>query len=230
MLLSGRVAIIPGVGGLGGAVARAFAREGAAVVLGDPSEAALEYARTAVAVQWGMVRTVRTDGTATDGERLVQAALDAFDRVDVVVCNADMPSHAAPGVEPDAWDRTLEATLFAALALAHAAIPPMRAAGRGAIVFVNSPLLREPAVGHGPEAAASGALLIAAQVLARELGPSNIRVNTIVPRPDTAAATVAVSTHGEPAGDPAADAIVFLASDLAAVVTGQSLDVRTAAV
>jgi NAD(P)-dependent dehydrogenase (short-subunit alcohol dehydrogenase family) len=228
MLLSGRVAIVPGVGGLGGAVARAFAREGAAVVLGDPSGAALEYARTSVAVQGGVVRTVRTDGTTTDGERLVQAALEAFDRVDVVVCNTDTPSPAAPAVEPDAWDRALETTLYAALQLAHAAIPPMRAGGRGAIVFVNSPLLREPAVGHGPQVAASGALLTAAQVLARELGPSNIRVNTIVPRPGAGVAPA--PTHGEPAGDPAADAIVFLASDLATVVTGQSLDVRTTAV
>jgi NAD(P)-dependent dehydrogenase (short-subunit alcohol dehydrogenase family) len=230
MLLSGRVAIIPGVGDLGGAVARAFAREGAAIVLGDPSDAALEYARTAAAVQGGMVRTVRTDGTATDGERLVQAALDAFGRVDVVVCGAHTPSHSAFGVEPGGWDRALETMLFAALDLVHAAIPPMRAAGRGAIVFVNSPLLREPAIGQTPQVAAAGALLTAAQVLARELGPANIRVNTLVPRPDDLASTATGPTHGEPAGNPAADAIVFLASDLAAAVTGQSLDVRTSAI
>jgi len=87
MLLSGRVAIIAGVGGLGSAVARAFAREGAAVVLGDSGDAALAYARAAVADHGGVVRTVRTESTSADGDRLVRAALDAFDRVDVVICN-----------------------------------------------------------------------------------------------------------------------------------------------
>jgi NAD(P)-dependent dehydrogenase (short-subunit alcohol dehydrogenase family) len=227
MLLSGRVAIIAGVGGLGSAVARAFAREGAAVVLGDPGDAALAYARAAVADHGGVVRTVRTGGTNADGERLVGAALDAFDRLDVVICNA-AASLDASGPDIEGWDRTLDTTLFAALELAHAAIPPLRAAGGGAIVFVSSPLVREPLAGHAPQVAAYGALLTASQVLARELGPSNIRVNTVVPRPEGPPPGAPGPAPEEPTGDAAADAIVFLASDLAAVVTGQSLDVRTA--
>ena len=227
MLLSGRVAIVAGLGGLGGAVARAFAREGAAVVLGDAGDAALAYARAAVADHGGVVRAVRTEGTSADAERLVQVALDAFNRLDVVVSNADAVLDVS-GADADAWDRALDATLFPALELAHAAIPPMRAAGGGAIVFVSSPLLREPVAGHGPQVAAYGALLTASQVLARELGPSNIRVNTVVPRPGEAPEGPPGPSPGEPPGAPAADAIVFLASDLAAVVTGQSLDVRTA--
>jgi NAD(P)-dependent dehydrogenase (short-subunit alcohol dehydrogenase family) len=225
MLLSGRVAIVGGLTGVGGAVARAFGREGAAVVLGDPSEAALVMIKQEVVDGGGVVRTVTTElADEGDGTRLVQAALDAFGQLDILVCNphgVDVPERFA-AADLDRWRRELDTTLFGSLQLARAAIPPMRAARRGSIVFVSAGVLREPAVQQGARAAAYGALLTASQVLARELGPADIRVNTIVPRPADLASTV-----GEPASDAAADAVVFLASDLAAVVTGQSLDVRT---
>jgi len=99
----------------------------------------------------------------------------------------------------------------------RAAIPSLQAVGGGAIVFVNAPALRDPAAAHGADAAASGALLTAAQALARELGPSNIRVNSIVPRPLSHAARVA-PTAATRASDAAADATVFLASDVVLVI------------
>ena len=229
MLFSGRVAIVAGLAGVGPAVARALAREGAAVVLGDPDDAARRAAHTEVAALGGTARSVATGrGARADGEALVQAALEAFGRLDVLVTNAARPDTAAPfaGADLDEWRQHLEATLFATLETVRAAIPPLRAADGGAIVFVNAPDLRDPAAAHGADAAASGALLSAAQALARELGPSSIRVNSIVPRPLSHAARVA-PTAATRASDAAADATVFLASDLAAAVTGQSLDVQT---
>ena len=230
MLLSGQVAIVAGAAGLGRSVTRAFAREGAAVVVGDPREGTLVVEKAEVAALGGVIRTVATELThAADGERLVAAALDAFGRVDVVVTNAHVPESADRLAAADlgAWRRDLDAGVFAALHLARAAIPPMRAERHGSIVFVNASVLRGAAARQGAHAAASGALLTAAQVLARELGPANIRVNTIVPLPSDDGRPAAPGPLPNVDDDAGADAIVFLASDLAAVVTGQSLDVQT---
>jgi len=221
MLLIGRVAVVAGVAGLGRPVARALAREGAALVLADPDDAVLATVKADVASRGAAVRTV--SGELTDpasGDRLVQIALDAFGQLDVLVSNAGGPAGNARFAKSDldAWRQALDATLFASLQIARAAIIPMRAARRGSIVFVNAGVLRSPAVGAGAAAASYGALLTASQVLARELGPSNIRVNSIVPRP--------AGNASDADGDAAADAVVFLASDLASVVTGQSLDVH----
>ena len=79
-------------------------------------------------------------------------------------------------------------------------------------MFVNDAVVRTLAPGQGEDAAAKGALLTAVHVLAKELGRARIRVNSVVP--GAAAAPDAV-----------ADAVVFFASDLSAVVTGQTLDV-----
>lgn len=222
MLLIGRVAVVAGVAGIGRPVARAMAREGAALVLADPDETVLDTVKADVASRGAAVRTVSGELTdETSGDRLVQIALDAFGQLDVLVSNAGGPDGNARFAESDleAWRQALDATLFASLQIARAAIVPMRAEHGGSIVFVNAGVVRAPTVGAGAAAASYGALLTASQVLARELGPSNIRVNSIVPRP-------ASDVAGDADGGAAADAVVFLASDLASVVTGQSLDVH----
>ena len=130
-----------------------------------------------------------------------------------------------------------------------AIVPTMKAQGRGAIVFVNSMSIRIVEPFMGGYAASKGALLTASQTLAKELGPSGIRVNSIVPGYIWSAKMEAYfrhlaqergvtyeSVHTDvtsrtalrhiPDSAEVADAVVLLASDLARAITGQALDVN----
>ena len=253
MLLNDKVGIVSGVGpGLGRQIALAFAREGAAVVLGARTESYLETVRAEIEALSGRAAVAATDITdATQCERLVDTARDAFGRVDVLVHNAFAPDVFQPfeTVDLDAWRHIMDVNLFGSLQLTKAAIPTMKAEGSGSIVFVNSMIVRKILPLQGGYATSKGALLTAAQVLAKELGPHHIRVNSIVPgwmwgpsvqgyfrmmetqtgRPsqdqyDEIAAQIPL---GEiPPDEDCANAAVFFASDLWAVVTGQALDVN----
>jgi NAD(P)-dependent dehydrogenase (short-subunit alcohol dehydrogenase family) len=252
VLLSDQVAIISGVGpGLGRQLALAFARQGARLMLGARRPAPLAAVVAEVAALGGPAASLPTDITERwQCERLVQATLDEFGRVDVLVNNAAAPIRAErfDDVDLDRWRQAMEVTLFGNLQMTHAAIPALRARGGGSIVFVNSMIIRQPRPLEGGYATAKAALLTAAQVLARELGPHNIRVNTIVPgwlrgpTVDRYLAAVAARTHtsvqegydelasriplGLPSDADCADAAVFFASELSSAVTAQALDVN----
>jgi NAD(P)-dependent dehydrogenase (short-subunit alcohol dehydrogenase family) len=134
------------------------------------------------------------------------------------------------------------------LQLTKEVIAPMKAQGGGSIVFINSMIIRKILPYQGGYAASKGALMTAAQVLAKELGPHRIRVNSVVPgwmwgpsveglfemrakggpsvqeQYDTIAKDIPLGVI--PPDDDVANAVVFFASDMSAVVTGQSLDVN----
>ena len=139
--------------------------------------------------------------------------------------------------------------LFGTLALTRAVVPHMKAQGGGAVVFINSMSTRiiEPLA--GAYAASKSALLTAAQTLAKELGPHRIRVNSVVPgyiwsekmaayfrhlaaqqgttyEAVKAEVTARTALLHIPDSDEIADSVVFFASDLSRVVTGQALDVN----
>jgi NAD(P)-dependent dehydrogenase (short-subunit alcohol dehydrogenase family) len=253
MLLRDRVAIIAGAGpGLGRQLALAFARQGARVVLGARHEARLAGLVAEVAAAGGVAASRVTDIT-DPGQcgRLVETAFDAFGRVDVLVNNAAarVEDRTFDEADLDAWRRAMDVTLFGNLNMTHAVIPAMTKGGGGSIVFVNSMIVREPRPGAGGYATAKGALLTAAQVLARELGPHQIRVNTIVPGwlrgptvdryVEVTAASTGTTTREQyeelgagialpdlPTDADCADVAVFFASELSAAVTGQALDVN----
>jgi NAD(P)-dependent dehydrogenase (short-subunit alcohol dehydrogenase family) len=126
----------------------------------------------------------------------------------------------------------------------------MRARGAGAVVFVNSMVIRKTgAIAEGGYAATKGALFAAARVMAHELGPHNIRVNSVVPGwmwgpnvqgyvefmakkrdvPNEAIVAEIASNMALkriPTVAEVAEAVVFLASDRASAITGQTLDVN----
>jgi NAD(P)-dependent dehydrogenase (short-subunit alcohol dehydrogenase family) len=252
-LLADRVTIVSGVGpGLGRDLALAFAREGSRLVLGARTASRLEAVAADVAALGGSVHHAVTDVTdPAQCERLVALALDRYGRLDVLVNNAAAPD---PGgrfadVDLDAWRGVVDTTLFGSLHMTAAAIPPMRAQQSGSIVFVSSMIVRRVLPGRGGYATAKAALLTAAQVLARELGPANVRVNSVVPgwlagpsvdavlrrRASEAGTSVDAQRDALAArmplgalasGADCANAAVFLASDLASAVTGQALDVN----
>jgi NAD(P)-dependent dehydrogenase (short-subunit alcohol dehydrogenase family) len=253
MLLKDKTAIVSGVGpGLGKEIALAFAREGADVALGARTESYLEEVRGEIEALGRRAVHARTDITDQDQcDALVAAAIEAFGHLDVLAHNAFAPDvfQLFEDVDLGAWRQIMDVNLFGSLQLTKAALPAMKEQGSGSIVFVNSMIIRKVLPLQGGYATSKGALMTAAQVLAKELGPHGIRVNSIVPgwmwgpnvqgyfsmmesqtgksvqeQYDEVASQIAL---GEiPPDEDCANAAVFFASDLSRVITGQSLDVN----
>ncbi|MCW5890440.1 MAG: SDR family oxidoreductase [bacterium] len=253
MLLQDRVCIVSGIGpGLGRSVALACAREGADVVLAARSADALAACAAEVRALGRRALPVPTDlARAGDGAALAAAASAEFGRIDVLVNNAFLSNPTALFEEAalEDWRRMFEVNVFGALALTQAVVPHMKAQGRGSIVFVNSMSIRIVEPRMGGYAASKGALMTAAQTLARELGAHGIRVNSVVPGYiwsdkmegyfrflATQQGTTYEAVHADIAGrtalrhipdsDEIADAVVFFASELSRAISGQALDVN----
>jgi NAD(P)-dependent dehydrogenase (short-subunit alcohol dehydrogenase family) len=253
MLLADKVAIVSGVGpGLGRELALAFAREGACVVLGarsagvirDVADEITDAGGTALAVPTNIVEPAQC-------ARLVAAAVGELGRVDCLVNNAFRMDTMQPFVEADlsTWRKIVDVNVFGSLQLTREVVDPMKAQGGGSVVFVNSMVVRKPQPNQGGYTISKGALLTAAQVLAKELGPYKIRVNSILPgamwgpnvelwlkmraeehgtteQEEYESIASAMALGIIPPDDDVANAAVFFASDLSRVITGQALDVN----
>ncbi len=254
-LLHGTVLVLTGAGpGLGAQIARDAAAAGAKVVLAARTEAYLErLAGELTGAGADVVYQVCDVTVWSDCQDLMAAAGKRFGGVDCVVCNAFAPGRAygltLEEAEVDDWRDAFDVNVFGSLRVVKAAIPGLKRRGGGSVVFIGSQITRRVFAGRGPYAASKAALLTSAQVLARELGPFGIRVNTVVPGRmwgpslqryiDRLAVEKGTSFDQELArmvGDVAlprlstdeesARVVVFLASTLAAGMTGQSLDVN----
>ncbi len=252
MLLADRVVVVSGVGPwLGQAIALRAAAAGADVVLVARTEERLAEVAKRVEAEGRRALPVTadiTDETATD--HLVRAVQAEFGRVDALVHNAFVmpPMHDLTRVDLDALRTSFEPNLFAALRLTRLFAPSL-ADAHGSVVMINSAVLRHSRRTFGPYKLAKAALLAAAQSLATELGPRGVRVNSVAPGYiwadslkgyfaylagkrgvpaeqvyEETAATTDLRRLPEP--DEIADAVVFLASDMARAITGQCLDVN----
>ena len=185
MLLQDKVAVVSGVGpGLGKEIALALVREGASVVMGARTEAYLRELADEIDRAGGQVAFAPTDITDVEQcRRLVGTAVDRFGRVDALVNNAFVPDafELFEDVDLDKWRHIFDVNVFGSLQLTKEVIGPMKAQGGGSIVFINSMVIRKILPHQGGYAASKGALMTAAQVLAKELGPHRIRVNSVVP-------------------------------------------------
>jgi len=252
-LLDGRVAIVSGVGpGMGRSIALALARAGADVVLGARNEASLRAVATEVEVLGRRAVCVPTDITdAVQCRRFVDAAANDLGRLDVLVNNAYAEEDwhdPFDGFDPERWRRPIDVNVFGTLQLSQAAVPHMKASG-GSIVMITTLSVKNPIPLLAGYAASKRALTTAAQAMAKELGTSGIRVNCVAPghiQSDTlseyfdwnaeqrgiSANDVAEEIramnplHYIPTSDEIAQAVLFFASDLSRVITGQTLDVN----
>jgi NAD(P)-dependent dehydrogenase (short-subunit alcohol dehydrogenase family) len=252
MMLRDKVVVVAGVGaGLGRSIALASAREGADVVLAARTASTLEEVAKEVAALGRRGLAVPTDLTDAEAAgRLAQAARAEFGRVDALVYNALAmpPIKALTAVPLEALQAGFDRNVVAALRLTRLLIPDL-AGANGAVVMINSMVVRFSQVGMGPYKLAKAALLAMAQSLATELGPQGIRVNSVAPGhiwgdslkwyfgylahkrgvsvEDIYGETAAGIDLGRlPEPDEIADAAVFLASPLARAITGQCLDVN----
>lgn len=252
MLLENKVAVVTGIGpGLGREIAVQLAQEGAAVVVGARTESYLDEVRTEIEGAGGRAAAVRTDlAVRGECERIVQSAVDTFGGLDIVVQNgyAFPPFEMFEHADLDDWRHVMDVNLWGSLHVARAAVEPLKARGGGSITFVNSMIVRKVLALQGGYAISKGALMTAAQVLARELGQYKIRVNSLVPGwmwgPSVegyfqmqeqagrthddlnAEITANIALGVIPPDEECARAAVFLASDMASMVTGQAIDVN----
>ena len=190
-------------------------------------------------------------GDPSQCRALVERTVEHFGRLDVVVSSAakGSPNHTIMKADLADWQRAWEVNVLGPLELGRAAVPHLAAAGGGAIVVVSTLAVRAINAGQGAYAATKSALTVAAQTLAREVGVDGIRVNVVLPGFTPGANTEAMfGRMGErqgitaeaaqqrmadqtalrrlPVPDDIADAIVFLASERARSITGQTLDVN----
>jgi 3-oxoacyl-[acyl-carrier protein] reductase len=237
--LAGNVAIVTGAaGGIGLACCRALVGEGVSVVAADLDGAATEaLARELGGTCVGIGVDV---SSADDAQRLVETAVSAFDRLDVLVTCAGI-FHATPLDEITAaeWDRIQAVNLKGTFLVAQAALRVMIPHRSGRIVTVASLAGQTGGIGAGAAYAASKAGVVApTKSLARFAGPHGITANCVNPglietpmldgwpreALDRTVATTPLGRLGTP--EEVADTVVWLASGRASFVQGAHLDVN----
>jgi NAD(P)-dependent dehydrogenase (short-subunit alcohol dehydrogenase family) len=240
MRLEGKVAIVAGAawGGIGGATALRFAREGARLVVNTRRrQAKLEETADRIRAAGGEVATVMGDvAEAPSWEAMVRAALDRFGRLDILVHNAASTAvKRAIEFTQEEWNYGLAATLGGPWLGAKHCIPEMIKVGGGAIVFVSTvnATITNPHLGlYG---AAKGGLNALTRSIALDYGRQGIRCNALAPgqivgeresehlaghplEDQLCRDCYPLGRYGSP--DEMASAILFLASDEASFVTG----------
>lgn len=251
--LEGKSVLVTGAGpGLGQELVRAFLAEGANVTTCCRREAYL--AELTTQLQMGPDRFQTRVCDVTDVEQcraVVDAAVERFGRLDVVVNSAYDPGPTSPfeSVDLSLWMNPIAVNVMGAMNVIQAAIPALKAAGMSFVVNVNSMVVRKPLQMQSAYVASKGALAAATKSLALELGGHGIRVNSVamgwmwgdsVERTlDRIAASRGVSASsirkqieaGIPIGQIPEDAdcaraVVFLGSEYAKSITGAMLDVN----
>lgn len=237
--LENKVAIVTGASrGIGEAIARCFAANGAKVILASRKLEGLQ----AVAESIGPSACAVAAHTGKEGDcaALVNAAVERFGKVDILVNNAATNPHFGPFVdaEESAWDKTFEVNVKGYFWMMRAVIKHLRAReAAGSLINVASVagLVGSPL--QGIYAMTKAAVLSMTKTLACELATSNIRVNAIAPgfvdtkfaaavlKNDTLLEEVLRTTpmkrYGQP--DEIAGAALYLASDSASYLTGQAI-------
>ncbi len=169
--------------GLGKATALELAREGARLVLSARSSA-LETTAAQIREQTGgEVLTVRADLTVPeDINRLIKKAINQFGRIDILIINVGgPPTGNFLDLQPSDWEAAVQLTLMSAVRLCYATVPHMLENGSGSIVAIESISVKEPIDNLILSNSIRMAVIGMLKSMANELGPNNIRINSINP-------------------------------------------------
>jgi 3-oxoacyl-[acyl-carrier protein] reductase len=183
--LKGCRALINGASqGIGYAIARLLAQEGARIAIAARREPALSKAKDTIAGEaGGEVVAVQGDiRKAEDCERIVAQATAALGGLDILVNNDGAPPLGPSlGFSDTDWSKAVDQNFMSVLRMTRAAVPHMKAAGGGAIVNITALSAIQPVVGFGLSVATWAGVIGLAKTLSRELAPDNIRINTLCP-------------------------------------------------
>jgi len=250
--LKNKIAMVAGASrGLGFAVARALAGEGARVSIASRDADAISAAALKIQKETGAtVLAVAADVTsAKDIALWHQATLDRFEAIDLLFTNSGGPPPGATlSFDDAAWERAFELLLLSAIRMIRLAVPSMTMRGGGAIVLPTSASVKEPIANLALSNVIRGSVQALSKTLAIELAPKKIRVNQLIPgRIDTdrvreldeanskrlgisiaevqkrAVASIPLGRYGEP--QDFGRAAAFLLSDAASYITGATLQV-----
>jgi NAD(P)-dependent dehydrogenase (short-subunit alcohol dehydrogenase family) len=250
--LDGKVVIITGASrGIGRQLALDFAAHGARVAgIARRAEAIDETARAVTAAGGTMLAVVGDVSRPADCQALCERTIAAFGRIDVLVNNVGMsgPIKFVRDLQPEEWRAVIDTNLTSAYLCIHYAVAPMMARKCGAIINISSLTGKRPFAKRVAYAASKLALVGLTRTLAQELGPYNIRVNTVTPGPvegervdeviDAMAATRNMSRedvrellldwsplHKMVTPADISNMTLYLASDLGKHMTGQDINV-----
>ena len=234
MRLQGKVALVTGGSqGVGRAVAAAYAREGATVIVTARHLERLEAAAAEIRKGGGNVVPLRAD--VADRQQVQQLAGEIkrrFDGLHVLVNNASLLGPRVPIVEypEEDWQGVIAVNLHGPFFVIKACLPLMIPTGGGSIINVSSGVGRIGKPRWGAYAASKFALEGLTQLLAAELQPLHIRVNAVNPGGTRTGMRAAAYPEEDPLTLPTPEQItpvfVYLASDESRDVTGQSLEAR----
>lgn len=188
--LEGRIALITGASrGIGAAIAKRFAAEGAHLVLAARTDGGLEEVDDEIRAALGedaAPTLVKVDlSVGDDIDRLAAAISERFGRLDILVANAALLGTLGPihQIDPAEWDSVIAVNLSANFRLLRVFDPPLRAADAGRAIFVSSGAERGKRPYWGTYAVSKAGLEMLAMVWAAETEKTRLRVNVIDPGP-----------------------------------------------
>ncbi|MGH7826642.1 MAG: SDR family NAD(P)-dependent oxidoreductase [Candidatus Binatia bacterium] len=239
MRLREKVAIVTGAGqGIGRALSRGLAHEGAKVMAADIHLAAAEEVAGEIQKNGNQSRACQVDVSNVDStNKLQEATLRRFGRIDILVNNAGIyPACPIMEMTEELWDRVIDTNLGGNFLCSKAVVPYMRSVKAGRIICVSSTVGYKGAKNAAHYAASKAGIIGFVKALAREVAPDGITVNAICPGvTDTAqprghrseeellslSSSIPLGRIGQP--DDMVGPVIFLASDAAAYITGQAL-------
>jgi len=240
-MLQGKIAVVTGSSrGIGAAIARELAAQGATVIINHRDSATQAEAVAAEIIAAGGSAVVISANVSefAEAQRLIKETVDRFGRIDILVNNAGTTRDMLIMMMPEAdWDLVIQTNLKSAFNCSKAAVRPMMKQRAGRIINITSVSGLAGQAGQTNYSASKAGMIGFTKALAKEIGPRGITVNAIAPgfvptvltdvlNEDQKRAIISMTPLGRFAKpEEIAYAVTFLASDRAAFITGQVLSV-----